>query len=91
MEQLTGDELAAKVRSDMGYLIAPSYAELKLGEIIKIKATLKMPLRTPLMVVGIATKQDCLNQRAYVKSIAPYIDVSLDSDTKYFYFVEAAD
>ncbi len=89
--KVTGDELVARVRADMGYVAMPSFSELQVGQIVKPNATRSLKCVTPFRVVGKSTKRHLMRQRRYVLKIAPYADVVLETEANHFYLIEAAD
>ena len=87
---MTGDELAAACIAHQGYLVMAYTCECKIGEISK-PIGLGVPVTTPCIVIGTATKREFLKQRKLANQILGERRFPMHTKYDHFYRVEAAD
>jgi len=88
---MTGDELAARLYAEQGYLLVGTVLQLGIGEIIPHKAQSPNDVvNTPLRVVGRATRTQYILQDQLAQRLAG-LEYHPDRDFDNYYRVEAAD
>ncbi len=89
---MSGDELAAVLFAERGYVVAATFSAYGIGEIINdtiVKVGGGSPAATPLRVTGPSTEQEALEQAV---RMAELLGVPAKPARRPFYYrVEAAD
>lgn len=88
---MTGDEMAMRLHSQLGYLVYVSHCPHKVGDIRTDAIFEHDEVSFPLRVTGPATVVDLARQRTLQKQLAPAVGPPDWHSGKFFYFVEAAD
>lgn len=89
-EQITGDEMAARLFAEQGYLAIASNMQVPIGFIIRPEQCIDtVPHSTPLRVVSESSREEFEAQRRLSERLWPGSTTPRNGD--YFYRTEAAD
>lgn len=93
MEQLTGDQLAARLFAEQGYFVMYSDYPLRIEAITTEDEYVmgREPVRLPFRIVGQSNREEYTDQRRRTSEITGYALDPFPSDAHYFYRCEAAD
>ena len=89
---ISGDELAARLFAEQGYLVHPFLGPRKIGEVFRSGPVSPddLTVRTPFRIVGKATKEELLSQRKLALKWRVH-GIALNTQGTHFYRVVAAD
>lgn len=89
---MTGDELAAALYAEQGFMVIESSCEEKIGDIVKCSNLYEV--NTPLIIAGLATREEFMRQAALAFALAGNPEKVGDipePGNHHYYRVEAAD
>jgi hypothetical protein len=90
-KQMTGDELAAQLFTEQGYLVLFCDRQLELGDIVRDNSQESDPATTPVRVIGESSRAEYWKQFRRANVLLGRPDRPLALEQVYFYRVEAAD
>lgn len=90
---MTGDELAAAVYAEQGFLILGSTEPRKMGEIRResVHESWRTAVSTPMRIVGVSTEQEMRRQTERYIQLSGAHDHYQKNAYTHYYRVEAAD
>lgn len=88
---MTADELAAELYQRQGFLVVESLYKKEAGDVICGAATTQGSVVTPLIVRGVASRDEFRKQHDIAMSLVGGPLYNSDREKPYIYRVEAAD
>ena len=88
---MNGDDVLAALHARQGYLVLNTTRPYEIGEVVRLVGAGNDIAKTPLVVVGIATREEYDKQERLSDELTKRPGPFIGNIDPYFYRVEAAD